>query len=98
VALGPPRGRLLERRRPARRRANQLPPPDARNIVRITFKDPTALAKLIKFLPEFQKTHTLRKLLHDTSRAMPLTTDPRPAPKPKPDSKPKPRADAKRKT
>ena len=42
------------------------------------------MTKLIKFPPEFQKNHTLRKLLHDTDMAMSLVTDPKSTAKPKP--------------
>ena len=60
--------------------------------VRITFVNPLALTKLMKFSPEFQKTHILRKLFHDLGRTMSLATDPKTTtkPKPKPSSKPKP--------
>ena len=44
--------------------------------------NPTTLTKFTKFLPEFQKNSVLRKLLHDTGRAISLVTDPKSTAKP----------------
>ena len=61
------------------------------NTARTTFKNPAALAKLIKFFPVVQKNLNLRKLLHDAGRTMSLVTNSKSTAKPNPNPNPNPK-------